>query len=309
MTKLRIATIAAGSSLAALLLAAPLTGAADSARVGKVKDGDTVTVKVGSKKKKVNLKGVAAPSGGECYAKQAKKRLGKLLGKGDAIKISGKGKSVVIKRGKTLINKKMVASGAARAGKAGGKLGKQLAKAEQKAKSKGRGLWGACETGDDGAGSQPDGGIESGGDAQPGDVTGQQAIDEMSGEISGAAFKTFKTEGSISDAYEFHFCEDKRFRYRQDTTFSDPQFSSFTRTDRFADEWTITKALIRESESYRGALVEGTFTSKRTQDGGADTTEPINEPFEGAVEQSNGQWYVAGRVASYHPGQAVCDAV
>ena len=132
--------------------------------------------------------------------------------------------------------------------------------------------------------------------SQPGDITGQEAIDRMTAELSGGAVRRFSnsSDGDLSSTTQLHLCADGRFRHYFHETFVSGDFSTVTTTEQFGQPWTLVEALIRADGTYRGARVQGTFTSRQTQSGGERSQEAINEPADTAIEWVNGQWYWDG---------------
>src|SRR5919106_1750086 len=59
----------------------------------------------------------------------------------------------------------------------------------------------------------PPGGTAPPGGTQPGDITGQQAIDQLTAEIRGGSVRRLPTSGDLSESFELHLCADGRFRY------------------------------------------------------------------------------------------------
>lgn len=295
----------------AMLVVAPAHAATKTGTVVKVLDGDSVEVRVAGRTRTYHLKGVNAPelkgsSSKRCYGRAAQRRLKKFLKKGKRVGVKTRGRSshAEIRRGRTDVNRAMVRLGYARAKTGNGSIGRRLRKDQSSAKKRNRGLWKSCARKDQGGGT-PDG--QATPNAQAGDVTGQQAIDRMTAELRDAAFRNFQNASESSDEFQLHLCGDGRFRYYHNVTFSSPEFSSVTITERFGNPWTVVEALIRADGSYRGAVVRGTYTSKRVRDGGSDSTQPVNEPAEVALENQNGQWFWAKKAAQHFPGQASCD--
>ena len=142
-------------------------------------------------------------------------------------------------------------------------------------------------------GDAPPGGGDVPPAEQPGDVTGQEAIDQMTAEISGGAVRRFSSSssGDLTSSYQLHFCSDGRFRYYFHETFRSGEFSQVNAIEETGQPWTVVEALIKADGTYRGARVQGTFTERRTASGGERSREAINEPAEVLIEWLNGQWY------------------
>lgn len=296
-------------ALAAGLLA-PVTAEA-ATKAGKVKrvvDGDSVQITVARRTLTYHLRGLDAPelrgsAAARCYGTEARSRLRRLLPRKATVKVrtSGRSRQAEVLRGRRNINRSMVQGGYARAKSRNGSLGRRLRRDESVAKRRNRGLWAACTQGP-GGGAQPPA-------AQPGDITGQAAIDQLTAELSGSDFREHQTRDGLSDAYQLHLCGDGRFRHSHNATFVSGDFSSVTFTERFGNPWRVTEALIRADGSYRGARVTGTFTQKRTTSNGETQTEAVNEPAEAVLENVNGQWHWDGRSVLHNPGAASCDPV
>lgn len=131
----------------------------------------------------------------------------------------------------------------------------------------------------------------------------------MTQELNGMAFEAFRTSSSPSESFkfQFHMCEDKRFRYREEHTITDPALSSFTISEYYGQPWTVVEALIKGDGSYRGAKVEGVASRKKVASGGGTSEEPANHPASFAFEWQSGQWYWNQRVAGTYPNQADCN--
>lgn len=293
---------------AGLFVPVAAEGKTASGKVKRVVDGDTVQVTVGRRTATYHLKGVDAPelrgnAAKTCYGREARSTLRKLLRRKSAVKLrtSGRSRQAEILRGRKSINRSMVRGGHARAKSRNGSLGRKLRRDEAYARARDRGLWLVCFEG------EPQGGPTEPPAAQPGDITGQAAIDQLTAELSNSDFREHRTKDGLSDAYQLHLCGDGRFRYSHNETFVSDGFSSVTITERFGNPWRVVEALVRADGSYRGARVTGTFTHKRVRSGGGDQTEAVNEPAEAVLENQNGQWYWGGRSAAHSPGAASCD--
>ncbi|MGH2761236.1 MAG: hypothetical protein ACRDL4_12730 [Thermoleophilaceae bacterium] len=145
----------------------------------------------------------------------------------------------------------------------------------------------------------PPGGVAPPGADQPGDITGQQAIDQLTAELRGGMVRRFRTSGDLSESFELHLCADGRFRY-----YHHQSYVGFgpVATERFGSPWTVVEALVRPDGSYRGARVRGTFTVENSFNSGQRA---INEPAEALIEYQNGQWYWDKQAVQ--TGQASCD--
>ena len=155
--KLSLAAVLAlvAGALAAAALSAT-HAAAETARISRVVDGDTVVLDNGAR---VRLLQIDAPEvgSGECYSRRSTKELRRLLPSGapvrlladarlDRIDRYGRLLRYVI-RGSTNVNLALVARGAATVWFYGGVQGRfagALLTAARRAKAARRGLWGAC---------------------------------------------------------------------------------------------------------------------------------------------------------------------
>jgi hypothetical protein len=146
----------------------------------------------------------------------------------------------------------------------------------------------------------PTGGAPPTGDdpppADPGDITGQPAIDQMTAELRGGFVRDVSSSGST--VWEFHMCETGDARYYSQT--SDPSVGVLA-VEKFGNPWTVTDAIVRQDGS-KAAIVEVVMTFKHNESG---EQEEINEPFRTRIEYVSGQWYWEGEAAS--TGQASCD--
>ena len=151
-----VLVLVAGALAAAALGAT--RAAAETARISRVVDGDTVVLDNGAR---VRLLQIDAPEigSGECYSRRSTKELRRLLPSGapvrlladarlDRIDRYGRLLRYVI-RGSTNVNLALVARGAATVWFYGGVRGRfagALLTAARRARTAGRGLWGACRT-------------------------------------------------------------------------------------------------------------------------------------------------------------------
>lgn len=133
-------------------------------------------------------------------------------------------------------------------------------------------------------------------DPEPGDITGQQAIDQMTTELRGGFVRDVSSSGST--VWEFHMCETGDARYYSQT--SDPTVGAFA-VEKFGKPWTVTDAIVKQNGD-KAAIVEVVMTFEHNESG---EQKQINEPFRTRIEYYNGQWYWEGELAS--TGQASCD--
>jgi hypothetical protein len=132
----------------------------------------------------------------------------------------------------------------------------------------------------------------------PADVTGQQAIEQMTCEISGGSVRLYKTSGDLSTTAELHLCADGTVRlYHFESYRGMPPVVS----ERFGNPWTVVDARIQGGGVYKAALVRTTFT---VLNGLTSGQQPIDEPFETTIEFANGSWHWAGQAVA--TGQASC---
>lgn len=138
--------------VAALLVTVPATASAQSARtatVVRVVDGDTVRISVGGRVGTIDLVGVKAPTGRQCFAAAATRELRRLLpvrariAVQDEAGVRGRGRYVT--RGRRLVNTELLRRGAARLGSLRGvRRASALRSAERAARTARRGLHRTC---------------------------------------------------------------------------------------------------------------------------------------------------------------------
>ena len=131
----------------------------------------------------------------------------------------------------------------------------------------------------------PPGGTAPPTGTQPGDITGQAAIDQLTAEIRGGSVRRSQTSGDLSESFELHLCADGRFRHYHHQSYIGVGPAA---TEKHGAPWTVVEALVRSDGSYRGARVRGTFTLERNFNSGQQA---ISEPAEALIEFQNGQWY------------------
>lgn len=298
--------------IAALAFPASAEAATFNGRVATVVDGDTVRVKTGARTRTVNLAGVAAPTGSECFAPEAKSGLGRLLRKGAAVRVRTVGRAGEVFRGRTNVNRALVKGGFARAKPGGGARGATLRRDQAAAREARRGLHGRCTVGPPGPGAPgtpaPTGPGDGGGTttppAAPGDVTGQAAIDQMKTELRDARFRVFKSGSGTFDSFALHLCADDNWRYFEERTTTSGDASFNARTEHIGRPWQVTEAIIK-ADGSRSAKLKGTVQST------ADNTGPQpvqQQEIESIVEFVNGQWFWEGQAAEA-TGAADCNPV
>lgn len=289
------------SLLLVLVLALPAAAEARTfnGHVSKVVDGDTVRVKVGSKKRAFNLAGVAAPAAGACFAVEAKAALVRMLKRNAAVKVRSTRSGARIFRAGKSINRAVVKGGFARAKSGGGAFGARLRSDEAAAKAAGRGLHSAC--------APPGTGTPPGPDPAPvpGDVTGQAAIDQMEAELTGMFFRNFSSGSSSSTTYTIHWCPNGDWRSFTESLYSSGGTSFSSRREYLGNPWNVTEALIKE-DGTRYAVIGATIRSTASNDG----PEPVGDPNTATrFDFVDGQWYWAGEAAQAFPGEADCGPV
>ena len=290
---------------AACLIALPagLEAKSTAAKVGKVVDGDTVALVVGGKPKKVDLAGIDAPELSACFGKEAAAHLKSVLRKGAKVTLN-RGE---VLRGRKSVNRDMVQGGFAQAKQGGGSLGAKLRADEAGAKAKGRGLWKACQApGNTSPPSTLPPSTTPPNTTPPasGDVTGQQAIDQMTNELKGMLFRQFKSGSSSTETWQMNFCADTSFRYWHEYSYSSDGFFGNTRNEILGKPWTVTDAVIH-ANGDRSATVKVVPTSAADNNGPQPTPDPESAVF----DNTGGSWHWAGVLAEGVTGGANCEPV
>ena len=279
-------------AVAVLAVLPPTVEAATlKAKVASVSDGDSVKLKVGKRTRAFSLAGADAPEGAECFAAQAKAQLAKLLPRNARVRAATSGRSATITRGRTNVNKAMVRGGFARA------AGSRFAADEAAAKAAGAGLWGACATtpGPSPGPSPSPSPTPQPPAPQPGDVTGQAAIDQMTRELQNGRWRSFTSSSQSSTEYIFNLCSDQSFLRTAQSNVGGVVFVA-------GQPWRVVEALIKGDGSYRGAYVEGTVTASDPPWSSATYGALLEVVVSGGSEQ----WYWDQDAAQYFPGAANC---
>ena len=274
--------------LAIAMLGAPASShAALRGKVSKVKDGDTVAVKIGSRVRTYDLAGLDAPELGACYGADAKAKLARLLHRGDRVRLVTHGsRSADVSENGSSINGAMVRGGFARA------TGMKLEAAEQAARAAGKGLWGACNA-PPAPTPSPTPSPSPSPNPPPGDVTGQAAIDRMTAELKGGRWRKFTSGSSGSTEYILNLCDDGTYLRTTEAAFGGRLYKRGT--------WKVTQAEI-DGDGIRGAEVTATIT-----DGDPPPDSPTERQILGAKsEDGSDTWVWNDGQAQYFKGAASC---
>jgi micrococcal nuclease len=300
MVPRRITLTGLGLALAALIaLPVGVEAKTTVAKVGKVVDGDTVSLVVGKKTKKVDLAGIDAPELSACFGKDAAAHLKSVLKKGATVKLKGG----ELLKGRKSVNRDMVKGGFAHAKQGGGKLGEQLRGDEAAAKAKALGLWKACQAPDNNTLPQNTTPQNTTPPA-PSDITGQAAIDQMTNELKNMLFRQFKSGSSSTETWQMNFCGDTRFRYWHEYSYSSDGFFGNTRNEILGKPWTVTDAVIHPNGD-RSATIKVFPTSAADSSGPQPTPAPDSAVF----DNTGGSWHWAGVLAEGVVGGANCEPV
>ena len=281
--------VVCGAAIA--MLGAPASShAALRGKVSRVKDGDSVAVRIGSHVRTFNLAGLDAPELGSCYGAEAKAKLARLLHRGDRVKVVTRGgRSADISENGSSINRAMVRGGFAKA------TSSRYESVQGAAQSADRGLWGACEmTPTPSPSPSPSPSPTPMPQPAQGDITGQAAIDRMTAELKGGRWRQFTSGSSGSTEYILNLCADGRFRRTTQGAFGGLLFKTGT--------WKVTEAQIAGDGSYRAAQVQATITG-----GDPPPDSATEEHFVGAkTEGGSDTWFWGDSPAQYFKGSATC---
>src|SRR4051794_9621243 len=250
-------------------------------KVSKVKDGDSVAVKIGSRVRTFNLSGINAPELGACYGADAKAKLGKLLHRGDRVKVIKHGGSAELFENGTSINRAMVRGGFAQA------TSSKFQSIQGAAQASDKGLWGACEMTPAPA---PTPTPPPGPTPPPsnGHVTGQAAIDKMTAELKGGRWRQFTSGSTGSTEYILNLCADGTFLRTVEAAFGGRLYKRGT--------WKVTDAEILE-DGTRGAQVVANVTE-------GDPPPDSSQYFTLLGANGDGQWFWDKEAAQYFQGAA-----
>lgn len=227
-------TLTAGAAL-------PATGAAATATVARVVDGDTVKVRQAGRVRTVDLLGVDAPEPGACGGRDATKALKRLLPAKARVTVArdanGPASGRYITRAGKLVNEAMIRAGNARAATGALSRGSRLTAAQDAAKQAGRGLWAACPE----PAPQPQ--------PTPDPPTGDAAKQRARTDLQGRVFTRITTTTFSSAESRLHLCSDGSFvEYVE--TFSDFGGSTF---GTYRGRWEVIAAEYRTD--FAGARV------------------------------------------------------
>lgn len=291
--------IPAAAALIGLVVCAPAQAQTLRGTVTQVKDGDTVRVKVGPRTRTYNLAGVDAPDPGDCYGRQAQNRLKRLVHR-KAVRVRiVRGRSVELLRGRTNINRALVAGGYARALAGGGKRGARLRGDEARARTRGRGLHRACAAPRPPADPAPPAPPPP---ANAGDLTGQPAIAELTNNLTCMGFRRSTSGSGSTTTIELHLCAGGAFRYWSVESFSSDGSFLNLRNESLGQGWRVSDAVVK-ADGSRTAVLQGTVVSEATGDGPRPVTEPQASV---RVDFAGGQWHVDGQPVLAFPGAASC---
>jgi endonuclease YncB( thermonuclease family) len=249
-------------------------------KVVRVVDGDSVRVKVGKRARTYGLLGVSAPARQDCFGREARRRLKRLLPRRARVRLvteRGAGRRLAyVFRGRRLVNAAVLASGHARAHDLGGlRLGDRLETAHARAQDRGRGMWRAC--GDEAAPPPTPPPTTPPPTTPPPDAK-QQAIAEIDRLLQGVRVYTVKTENGVTDEMTADLCPDHRFLFVLRTSFGDGGAIPPTQT---TGTWKVVDALIDPASGVRQAIVE------TLADGGG---EPVRTFLQVNADLASGRW-------------------
>lgn len=234
-----------------LLAGAPAHAqAARSATVVRVVDGDTVRIAVGGRTGTIDLIGVRAPTGRQCFAAASAKALrGLLPGRSrisvaDEAKVAGRGRYVT--RNGRLVNAELLRRGGARLG-ALARVGRaaSLRAAERTARAARRGLHGACGAAVTPAPSAP---------APVPEVDGPAAqFREMRGALAGVRLVDVFTDTNSSTRNETRFCADGRSQRNEEFLSRDAGAGPVVSAE--AGSWAVTNTVRQADGSLLAEVV------------------------------------------------------
>ncbi len=254
MTVMRTAAALVAAAAALPFLAGPAAAApVRPATVVSVVDGDTVRVRVAGRLGTIDLIGVKAPTGGQCFATESRRELRRLLpvrariGIEDETRLRGRGRYVT--RAGKLVNTNMVRRGAARLGSLT-RVGRAqaLRAADRSARAARRGLVARCGGG----------GTVTPGPAVETDGPAAQ-VGAMRRALEGRQLRDVRTDTNSSTENVTAFCAENRTTRREQTIFRDSPEQSLltqesgswavTNTARQADGSLATEVLVRFDKS------------------------------------------------------------
>jgi len=249
MTVMRTAAALVATAAALPFLAGPAAAApVRPATVVSVVDGDTVRVRVAGRIGTIDLVGVKAPTGRQCFATESRRELRKLLpvrariGIEDETRLRGRGRYVT--RAGKLVNTDMVRRGAARLGSLT-RVGRAqaLRAADRSARTARRGLVARCGGGGGGGGTVTPGTPSAPGTPVPPgpavETDGPAAqVGAMRRALEGRQLRDVRTDTNSSTENITVFCAENRTSRREQTIFRDsPEQSLLTQE---SGSWAVT---------------------------------------------------------------------
>ncbi len=215
--------------------ASAAVGPSRTATVVRVLDGDTVRVRVSGRVGTIDLVGVRAPTGRQCFASTSRSALRRLLPVRSRIRIADetrvRGRGRYVTRGRALVNTEVLRRGAVRLGSLTGVArASALRAAERSGRTARRGLHRSCRA------ASPDAETPLG----PGPESDGPAAQEraMRTALSGLELRDVATDTNSSTENVTRFCADGRAQRQEQTIFrNSPDQSLFTNE---SGSWAIT---------------------------------------------------------------------
>lgn len=266
---MRWITLTAIACAAVLVFPAAATAKTMRGKVVRVTDGDSVRVKTGKRTRTYGLLGVRAPARGDCFARESKRRLRKLLPRRARVRLvtekgAGRRRAYVFRR-RSFVNAAMLASGHARPdGTVELRRGARLERAAERGSA--RGLWRACE-------QQP----ETQTPLPPPSDEKQQDIAALDALLQGVRIYTVTTQNGTTDEQTADLCSDHRFVHVLQTSFDGTPIAP-TET---IGTWKVVDALVDEATGVRQAIVETLADGQ---------TEPVRTFLHVNADLASGRW-------------------